>query len=217
MVVGFREDDEDAPAREIELKEQGRTAVLRSVGLSRLYVHDDRLGPYARAKWDLGDGAELRLSFEPRSPGFDAFEVPTRIYGALAPLYPKLRMSGLDLVQLGSQLLPLCWMLVEADQRESLMVELRFELSGQYLRATHPMDLGFERLKTLLTEVQLPRYLGLIRFSVEGHRFMDVLCDPTDIPRQVPAYSPILALIPHAPEVVQKLQELPQMTKIKVI
>jgi len=48
-VVGFREDESF-----IEYKaKEGMSFSLNSHGLCRLYIHDDRLGPYARSEWRI--------------------------------------------------------------------------------------------------------------------------------------------------------------------
>jgi len=46
-VVGFRTSDDDQRVEDIEFP-MGANGVIRAAGVTRLYAHDDRLGPYAR-------------------------------------------------------------------------------------------------------------------------------------------------------------------------
>ncbi|WP_224363409.1 hypothetical protein, partial [Hyalangium versicolor] len=174
---------------------------LRSVGIARLYVHDDRFGPYARMTWvprqDANAAEELpRLSFAPYDAGYDEFEQPVSIHEAYVPLYPKLRMSATDLVLMASQLLPLVRFVAGEGQRDELLVDLRFVLNGRYLSEAHGFGLSPDRTEQLVSTLLLPRYIGVIRFSVGDRRFLDILCDTTDIPRAPPAWAPVLAFIP---------------------
>jgi hypothetical protein len=50
VCVGFRTSDEEEPISDLVYKTHQQLS-LRAAGMSRVYVHDDRLGPYARAKW----------------------------------------------------------------------------------------------------------------------------------------------------------------------
>lgn len=45
---GYRFGDEEEPARDIEVSVPEQGGELRSKGMSRVYVHDDRFGPYLR-------------------------------------------------------------------------------------------------------------------------------------------------------------------------
>lgn len=47
-----------------------------------------------------------------------------------------------------------------------------------------------------MSTLLLPRYIGVIRYSVGEDWFIDVLCDTTDIPRTPPEWAPALAFVP---------------------
>ncbi|RKH06351.1 hypothetical protein D7X32_05320 [Corallococcus carmarthensis] len=211
-VVGYREDLSDSATTEIRYNQKGLSFGLRSRGLARLFVHDDRFGPYARMTWVLptngdtdSDGdtddkvKELpHLSFDPygNRDAFKNFLDPVKVYEAYVPLYPKLRMSATDLTLLASQLLPMVRHLAGAERRESLLVDLRFVLNGRYLSEAYGLGLSSARTATLVSTLLLPRYIGVIRFSTASSHFLDVLCDTTDIPRTQPELAPVLAFVP---------------------
>lgn len=209
-VVGYRESDSESDAAEIDYRQPGVSYGLRASGISRLYVHDDRFGPYARMTWEprselnpsgAANSAELpRLIFQPYEAGYDEFRTPVAVHEAYAPLYPKLRMSATDLVLFASQLLPLVRCLASHAQRSELAVEIFFVLGGHYLREAHGLGLSPERIEGLVSTLLLPRYVGVIRFAVGSKHFVDILCDPTDIPRTPPAWAPVLAFVPADPD-----------------
>ncbi|QAT88858.1 hypothetical protein EJ065_7333 [Corallococcus coralloides] len=205
-VVGYREDASDSATTEIRYTQEGRSFGLRARGLARLFVHDDRFGPYARMTWvrptsGADDQAEElpRLSFDPygNRDAFEKFLDPVKVDEAYIPLYPKLRMSATDLTLLASQLLPMVRHLAGMERRESLLVDLRFVLNGRYLSEAHGLGLSSARTATLVSTLLLPRYIGVIRFSTSSSHFLDVICDTTDIPRTPPAWAPVLAFVPH--------------------
>ncbi|GMU07494.1 hypothetical protein [Corallococcus caeni] len=207
-VVGYREDLSDSATTEIRYNQKGLSFGLRSRGLARLFVHDDRFGPYARMTWvhpTDGDGEtddkakELpHLSFDPygNREAFKNFLDPVKVHEAYVPLYPKLRMSATDLTLLASQLLPMVRHLAGVERRESLLVDLRFVLNGRYLSEAYELGLSSARTADLVSTLLLPRYIGVIRFSTGSSHFLDVLCDTTDIPRTPPAWAPVLAFVP---------------------
>ncbi len=195
-VVGFRESDEEEPVDDITLK-LGEGHALRSTGLSRLYVHDDRLGPYARSKWVPVEKDERpALQLMPGQPGFEKFAVKANVWGAIAPLYPKLRLTAEDLIGYAGEVLPLMSQLAGQEQRDRLKVDPRFMLGGQYLREVYGLDIAPSRARAFAMTALLSRYVGVIRFSLDDRWFADVLCDTTDIRRDVPLSAPVLGMLP---------------------
>ena len=79
-------------------KLQGSVPV-RSAAMTKLYVHDDRLGPYARAyiepfaHHDLGEGLIFEIEWEGNTQRWI-------LDTAIAPVYPKLRLPVRSLVTL---------------------------------------------------------------------------------------------------------------------
>ena len=209
-VVGFREGADEEGVAEIDYRSEGISFGLRTRGLERVYVHDDRFGPYARMTWGHpeGGGSLPQLQFAPYELGYDEFKAPVTVQEAYAPLYPKLRMGATDLVLFASQVLPLVRQLAGGTARDRLNVDLRFVLSGRYRREAHRLPLAAERRNEVLSALNLPRYVGLIRFSIAGEWFLDVVCDTTDIPRESPVWSPVLAFVPADPDLRETLESI---------
>ncbi len=192
-VVGYRESDEEEPA--VELKDQVTEGLaLRSKGLTRLFLHDDRLGPYARAKFSRGPKKFPQMAYIPT--GYEEFKRDADILAAIVPLYPKLRLSALDLVGFAGQLLPLMRYIVGPKYREKLTVEMRFTMSGAYLRYLLESPVESSRAANFARQARLPRYVAVISFCIDDEFCVDVLCDTTDIRRDIPEAAPVIAFIP---------------------
>jgi hypothetical protein len=117
--VGFRASDEEETVNDLTCPTP-HGFELRAQGMSRVYIHDDRLGPYARAKWlrkaVKGGAEQLWLKIDPYETGFDRFEAPALVRQAIVPLYPKLRLTAEDLAGYASELLPLARHLAGAER-----------------------------------------------------------------------------------------------------
>lgn len=198
--VGFRPKDGKARAW-VPGGEHGP----RSAESVRLYVHDDRLGPYARMVWgrvpsaseeEEGEERVVTLHLEQRSREPKGSEARLHVWTAVAPLYPKIRISARDLLSVGTEVWPLLRSLVEPDLWKELAVEPSFALNGDYRGNVWSLGLSAERAWRLGSEVLLSRYLGLLRFTVAGVWFADVLVDATDLHREAPRWGAVLAIIP---------------------
>jgi hypothetical protein len=185
-------------------------ATLATTGLTRVYVHDDRLGPYARMLWQvqhrpLVEGEEedprsshpsLTLSHEPYPEGGQQPRgAPMTVYSAVVPLYPKLRLTARGLLYVAGEFFPLVKLLVRPEDRDKLRIDLRFMLSGDYLAEILSAGLDDQRrIADFVRQASLPRYVGVVRFCDDNGAIMDAVCDTTDIFRDVPKYGSVLTL-----------------------
>jgi hypothetical protein len=195
-LAGFRERGESDEG-DILIKERQRR--LRSRGVTRWYVHDDRLGPYARLVFEskVEEPAIYQLRLAPRESGFERFERESMgFWDALVPLYPKLRLTAEELIQLGFLVLPLIARLAGEDSEDSLFVEPRFELGGDYLASLHGLPITVERKVALATTMLLSRYVGVLSWFLDEVWICDILYDTTDLHRDMRSAPPILAIIP---------------------
>ncbi|MBS2013567.1 MAG: hypothetical protein JST00_11805 [Deltaproteobacteria bacterium] len=155
---------------------------LRSASTTKLYVHDDRLGPYARAflvpipKTKEFKEA-LALQIELRHNG-KATREAWLIDSALIPVYPKLRLpfrSLLTLVELHAGLMEA----IVGNKAPKLSVEFIYKRGGTYL-STLRIPRGAARA---LREVVLPRWCGIVRWYLGARPLADFVYDTTDILR----------------------------------
>ena len=202
-VAGFRRDDEEHPAAPIRV--QANSSAIESVGISRLYIHDDRFGPYVRMELSDNGNGEPILRRLPRHS--DAVKpVEADVCYAVFPLYPKLRLTARELIDLGGRIAPFLRTLL-GEQRERLRVDFRFTLSGDYLRELYMLGLPAPQVEAFMRAVTLSRYVGVIRFFLDDEALADVLCDTTDIARDTPPGSPVLAFIPFSAKHVEQFRE----------
>ena len=195
-LAGFRERDELAEG-DITIEEGQRS--LRARGVIRWYVHDDRLGPYARLVFEPSgeEHATYRLRLDPREAGFEEFEKEEMVFwDALVPLYPKLRLTAEELIQLGFLVLPIIARLAGDGSEDNLYIEPRFELGGDYLATLHNLPIAVERKVALATTMLLSRYVGVLSWFLDEQWICDIVYDTTDLQRDMRSAPPILAIIP---------------------
>ena len=208
-VVGFREDIDRERTPDIACQFPGWINLqLRSKGLCRLYIHDDRLGPYARAKLSVDSGGYTKLCYSQRIFDLDGFETPATIVSAMIPLYSKIRFSAHDLIATAGGLLPVFRNIVGEEARDRLNVDLFFCKSGECLSLLYRSEIEPTRVAKISQKLILSRYVGVIKFLVDDGLVAFVLCDSTDIRRDIPSAAPLLAIIPFYDEYLLPLEEL---------
>jgi hypothetical protein len=194
-VVGFREAN-----TAIECHIDGITSYcLQSKGLCRLYIHDDRLGAYARAEWRVDDKGFIQLKFIPHEQGFEDFCREAEVQSAMVPVYPKIRLSAQDLTGFAGGLLPLFRHIAGQEKRDELVADLRFCLAGECLELLYQSVIPSARLAAFAKQAVLSRYVGLITFSVSDSIIAHIIYDSTDMRRAAPAATPLLAILLYPP------------------
>jgi hypothetical protein len=202
-LVGFREDDST-----IDYQEVGWTSfALKSKGFCRLYIHDDRLGPYARAEWRVCENGFIQLKFLPGEPGYEDFCDEAIVEAAMVPLYPKIRLSAQDLVAFAGELLPMFREIVGSASRDHLNIDIRFCLAGECLELLYMSQIPAKRFAEFARQAVLSRYVGLITYYVADQIVAYILCDSTDMHRGAPAAAPLLAIIPQYEEHIEALRK----------
>ncbi len=185
---------------------------LRSRGVERWYVHDDRLGPYARLGFVANAGGVVdhsRLELLPLEDGFEDFTKPMTFSEALVPLYPKLRLTAEELVEFAFDMLPPVSFLVGEENANSLYVEPRFSLGGDYVRELYARPIDAQRIVSIATTMLTSRYIGVLSWFVGTDWICDVVYDTTDLRRDMRSPPPILGIVPRNdgwPEQVEKLR-----------
>lgn len=203
-LVGFREATVDS-ATHLQVGGDGG-GKLRSRGVERWYVHDDRLGAYARLGFTASDGQRVtQLELLPTMEGFEHLERPMVFADAIVPLYPKLRLTAEELVEFGIDLAPTVRYL--AGGGDALNVDLRFLLGGEYLRLVHSRPLDRGRIVAICTSLTLSRYVGVISWFQGGDWLLDAVYDTTDLRRGDASRPPLLALIPRDTSWVASLEQ----------
>lgn len=166
---------------------------------NKIYIHDDRLGPYARAELRIipDDVPRLVATIEITSTRVDSLEV----LDAVAPLYPKLRMSAVDLLNAGGTLTRLLRGARGARDGGEFELEMFFQRSGEYLSSLFGL-VDIERLSRFQRNVTLSRYVGIVRCHAGSKEQLDVLWDTTDRLRGESYREQILGVVARSPSAV---------------
>ena len=174
------------PETEDEKKEKAYHAVVitgygenENGDLVELYLHDDGIGPYCRARWKEN---VPEIKYEWNDPDMRA-EYPCFhfdkiiIHTLVTPVYPKFRMPS-------SQIIFNYWQYINDHQdSETLDFQLLFFLAKDYKR-----DLirnGCKYRERFLTE-NLPRFLAVIRIMKKGKIALDLVHDATESLPRIP-------------------------------
>lgn len=233
-VVGFRTTGKEDRARVVEYP-LSPSRSLRWLGVTKLYVHDDRLGPYARVRWNLptspgeakadeGEGENGStlpvLMFDHGSSNRSQPLHPMRVWTAIAPLYPKIRISAGDLLRVAMEVWPVASHLAGEDRRNAVILETCFTQSGHYLREVHTLPMEGARRQEAISTLVLSRYVGVLRFRTGDDWLLDIVCDATDIYRESVPWSTVLAMLtsdPVSPKAKPLPTSMPALQDIAVI
>lgn len=153
-----------------------------STALKAVYVHDDRLGPYAVARLNA---LTVKTALEPQTnliikwPLTAIDEESAILHSMIISMPVKVRLPVTRLRRLGhivaqalGQALP--------EFKRSVTVTCRYVRAIDYCRRTLQSDITRSGVEQLTTQVALSRYLGLIE-TIGLHRpLVDVLLDCTE-------------------------------------
>ena len=149
-----------------------------ATAVDRIYVHDDRLGPYASARlksttFDNGVVTTLELRWPDEQPAEES-----RLLGMLIPVPPKLRLSAVRLRALAHEIAQAVAAGIPAF--EGLEVHTRFCKGATYRTKAYDFNLSLEGLHEFTHETVLSRYVGVIGLVTDSGPVADVILDATE-------------------------------------
>jgi hypothetical protein len=187
------------------------SVATRSMQLHKIYVHDDRVGPYARA-WitpyiarsveTMPDIDGLRFEIEVEEGKLEQWLVETIV----APVYPKMRLSIGSLLAVATAMQPI---IEDATGQEAfdLRVDFRYLRSGDYLSALARHEVAPAAAAAMACRLAMSRWCAVIRWSVGDEAVVELLYDTTDIKRGDGA-DQLLAIIALAPRLRKSVYAL---------
>jgi hypothetical protein len=150
--------------------------------LKGIYIHDDRLGPYAAA--DIlpltdRDGQRVRTHLRIRWPQKpDEFE-QSQVAAIIVPVPPKLRLSAARMRALGLSVAE--WAGVTFPEYERVVtLNCRYRSAVEYKSSAYEFSLTDEGVYSLVAETTLSRYVGVIAIDCPAGALFDVLLDTTE-------------------------------------
>lgn len=149
-----------------------------STAVEGVYVHDDRLGPYASAllKPTTINGdvvTTLELSWPDGNPVEES-----RLIGMLIPVPVKLRLSAVRLRALAHEVAQTVAVAIPAFA--GLEVRTSFCKSASYRAKAYDFNLSLEGIHKLTHETILSRYVGVIELVTDDGPVTDVILDATE-------------------------------------
>jgi hypothetical protein len=155
-----------------------------ATALKALYVHDDRLGPYAAAALEpltVDDNPAAQTSLHIRWPGAhpgQSFET-WKLFGIVVPLPNKVRLSVTRLREIGHVVgqslgtaLP--------EMNRTVTIRFRYCTAVQYTRESFTSGLSQAGLLKLVQQTALSRYIAIVEVTGLGEPLIDVVLDCTE-------------------------------------
>jgi hypothetical protein len=146
-----------------------------------VYVHDDRLGPYASAELSSYtlDTGEVRTKLSIRWPG-DQVEFNEAILKAIiVPVPTKVRLTVARMRGLAAAVAQ-GTALVLREFKDAIVFNCVYRRGTSYREHAYSYGLTGEGLYSLLTQVTLSRYVGVIELRTSDGPLLDVLVDATE-------------------------------------
>jgi hypothetical protein len=189
------------------------SVATRSMELRKLYVHDDRIGPYARAsvtpyaaRFETPSEFEVEPLEELETNEGLSFEIETElaksehwlVEALVIPVYPKVRLGLPSLLGLATAMQPLVEDSAGADAFD-LRADVRYVRSGEYLPSVAG-KIAPTAAASMAGRLAMSRWCAIIRWSARGEPLVEFVYDTTDILRDNGAEQ-LLAIVALAPRV----------------
>lgn len=151
-----------------------------ATALKGIYIHDDRLGPYASVDLlPLTVGPKIRTQLRIRWPQKpDEFE-QSQLAAIIVPVPLKLRLSAARMRALGLSIAEWAGVMFPEFDR-SLTLNCRYRSAVEYKALAFDFTLTDDGMYSLATEIVLSRYVGVIAIDSPAGPILDVLLDSTE-------------------------------------
>lgn len=154
-----------------------------ATSLEGLYLHDDRLGPYASADIYSLTVAEnsstkttLKTALRIRWPGSEDEEDHLLLRAIVVPVPAKIRLTVARMRSLGLPIANATGILLS----RTVNLECRYDMASSYRARAFQFDLTDNGAYSLAHGLVLSRYVGLIELSDDEGPLLDILLDSTE-------------------------------------
>jgi hypothetical protein len=153
-----------------------------STSIQALYIHDDRLGPYAMADiypFTVAESGAVRTALRIRWPRENTEYEHALLEAIVVPVPLKVRLSATRLREVGLSIAEFAGQYL-ADVVPEVILACRYITSTAYKRAAFEFPLTPAGLRKLLCSLPLSRYLGIVEISSRECPLFDVVLDTTE-------------------------------------
>ena len=150
-----------------------------ATALEGLYLHDDRLGPYASADiYNFTDAksSSTRTALRIRWPGSEDEEDHLLLLAIVVPVPAKIRLTVTRMRSLGFSIANATGVLLG----RIVDMNCRYDLASSYRARAFQFDLTDDGAYSLAHALVLSRYIGLIELSDDEGPLLDILLDSTE-------------------------------------
>jgi len=185
-----------------------------------LYLHDDRLGPYARANLSTltVDGGKLATSLSIQFPGEtdkDLWE-QSKLIIMLVPVPAKLRLNVNRMLEIGRVVAQAIGVTLH-NEGISVVLKARYALAVKYRESVSTFGLSEAGNYELLCSVVMPRYLGVIEICSDKEPIADLLLDTTETEPNPSQLAFILRAHTLKDEAILRLQAIAEAMDVRFI
>ncbi len=170
-----------APGTDPNLNYRDAATAVRGV-----YLHDDRLGPYASAGLDsytfpagTPNEGEIRTRLTISWPGEAVMANEAILKAIIVPVPPKLRLTVARMRALAVAIAQGCTLLLP-QYKDVVTMNCLYRLGAAYREDGYRYGLSEDGLYTLLCGTALSRYVGVVELASPDGPLMDLLLDATE-------------------------------------
>jgi hypothetical protein len=152
-----------------------------STSLLSLYIHDDRLGPYASAdlySWTIESG-EVKAAVRIGWPDADIDDDHAVVLSLIVPVPTKLRLTVTRMREMGLQLAETAGQLYPQFNR-TVTLSTRYMKGTSYQAQASRLGLSNEGTYKLACGIALSRYVGIVEITSSEGELFDVVLDATE-------------------------------------
>ena len=150
-----------------------------ATALEGLYIHDDRLGPYASADiYNLTDAesGSTKTALRIRWPGSEDEADHLLLRAIIVPAPAKIRLTVARMRSLGFPIANATGVLLD----RTVDLNCRYDVANSYRARAFQFDLTDDGAYSLTHALVLSRYIGLIELSDDEGPLLDILLDSTE-------------------------------------
>ena len=150
-----------------------------ATALEGLYLHDDRLGPYASADiYNLTDpeSGSTKTALRIRWPGSEDEADHLLLRAIVVPAPAKIRLTVARMRSLGFPIADATGVLLD----RTVDLNCRYDVASSYRARAFQFDLTDDGAYLLAHALVLSRYIGLIELSDDEGPLLDILLDSTE-------------------------------------
>ncbi len=210
-VVGVSENESDS----LHWAREGRAIDVPAP--RKIYLHDDRIGPYIRATIeDVTPNEKLAARLGTRGPlpglHIEAFEKREKwvLLRLLVPRYPPVKLSIVDLLDVNRSVianLPISSF--RSDECKELRMDCYIQSGQSVLEEISTISkLDQPRLVQFLKTISLPDYAGVVNVASRERPLFTLLWDTTDFCRSISMmWQHLLAVVCYQPELWEQFTD----------